>query len=75
MKNTIPFEMLEMDKAHQTPFKPRAVFPNIIAKGILIAVRTTVITEAYIVLPRPDIAPTVISSMHINISHTPIILR
>ena len=49
-----------MDNAHQTPSSPRPVWPKTMARGIRIAVNTTVIADASMVFPRPDMAPTVI---------------
>ena len=63
--------MLEIVSAHHTPSSPSAVVPSTMAMGIRSAVRIMVITEASMVRPRPDMAPTVISSMHMNISQTP----
>ena len=67
--------MLEMEKAHQIPSSPRAVLLKIMANGILAEVNTTLMTEQRSVLPRPERAPTVVSSIHMNIWQTPRITR
>ena len=71
----IPFTILEIVSAHQMPFSPMAVPPRITASGMREAVRIMVMTDASIVFPMPDRAPTVISSTHMNISEKPIIRR
>ena len=46
--------MLEIVRAHQMPFRPRAVPPSITASGMRAVVRIMVMTDASIVFPIPD---------------------
>ena len=75
VKKMIPFTMLEIVSAHQIPFSPMAVPPRSMASGIRAAVKIMVMTDASMVFPIPDMAPTVISSTHMNISENPIMRR
>lgn len=70
-----PFTMEDKVSAHQIPFNPREVLESIRARGILEPVNTMLIMLQSFVLPRPDNAPTVISSTHIKASPIPMIIR
>ena len=63
------------ETAHQIPLSPSAVLQRRIASGILAPVNIIEITLHRCVFPRPDSAPTVISSTHINASLIPTIIR
>ena len=62
---------LEIVNAHQMPSSASGVLLKIMASGILAEVNTTLITEQSSVFPRPDSAPTVVSSTHMNICEKP----
>ena len=67
--------MEEMVSAHQIPFSPMPIEVRRSARGMRAAVRTMVMMLAVFVFPRPEIAPTVISSTHINGSLKPMMIR
>ena len=60
----IPFIIVVEENAHQIPFRPIEVFPRIIASGILALVKRMLMMLHRFVLPSPDMAPMVVSSMH-----------
>ena len=68
---TIPFKTLDRVMAHQIPESPRGVITNKSAMGIRAEVRIMLMTEACMVFPRPERAPVVRISSHINIWDTP----
>ena len=71
----IPFTMVVEENAHQIPFSPKEVFPRIIANGILELVKRILMILHKFVLPSPDIAPMVVSSIHKNASLNPMMTR
>ena len=71
----IPFTMVVEENAHQIPFSPKEVFPRIIANGILELVKRILIILHRFVLPSPDMAPMVVSSIHKNASLNPMMTR
>ena len=71
----IPFIIVVEENAHQIPFRPIEVFPRIIASGILALVKRMLMMLHRFVLPSPDMAPMVVSSMHRKASLNPMITR
>ena len=71
----MPFATEVSVNAHQIPSRPNEVRLKTIANGIRIEVAVILITLHSFVLPRPDNAPIVISSTHINASLNPMIIR
>ena len=71
----IPFTIDVTENAHQIPFSPKEVFPRIIANGILELVKRILMILHRFVLPSPDMAPMVVSSIHKNASLNPMITR
>ena len=71
----IPFIIVVEENAHQIPFRPIEVFPRIIASGILALVKRMLMMLHRFVLPSPDMAPMVVSSMHRKASLNQMITR
>ena len=71
----IPFIIVVEENAHQIPFRPIEVFPRIIASGILALVKRMLMMLHRFVLPSPDMAPMVESSLHRKASLNPMITR
>ena len=66
MNNAIPFSVLDIVILHHIPFSPRAVPASKRASGILAEVSIIPTTDGGIVLPKPEKAPAVAISIHIN---------
>ena len=75
MNRAIPFRVLDIVILHHIPFKPKAVPASNSASGILAEVRIIPTTEGGIVLPKPENAPAVAISIHINNCEYPKILK
>ena len=71
----IPFTMEVRESAHQIPSSPIPAWVSSIASGILEPVRIILMILQSFVIPRPDSAPMVISSIAIKASLKPMIVR
>ena len=67
--------MDEIVRAHQIPDNPIPILVRNMARGIRAPVRVMLITLQSVVFPRPESAPTVMSSTHIKISLKPRMTR
>ena len=71
----IPLIIDVEENAHQIPCSPREVFFKKIARGILEPVNIILMILQRRVIPSPESAPMVVSSIHIKPSLNPMIIR
>lgn len=64
--NSTPLQILDKEMLHQIPSNPKGVEDNNIAAGIRAAVSRILTREGVRVWPKPEYAPLVTLSQHMN---------